>query len=128
MTGYSAEQLRENRASLLLVGGIEADRRAFAMSAAGGLTSEPFIEVTEASQLERAFRLHRGVVYVPDVSTIPAVTQRALVRVLRAQEERPKFALGVPLTLDAAVEKGLLTDDLRYWLRAATVDLRKKGR
>ena len=128
MTGYSAEQLTENRASLLLVGGAEADRRAFAVSAAARLTSEPFIEVTDVGQLERAFRLHRGVVYVPDVLAIPAATQRALVRVLRAQEERPKFALGLSLAVDAAVEKDLLTDDLRYWLRAATVEVRKKGR
>ena len=40
----------------------------------------------------------------------------------------PRLALGLPTTLDAASEKGLLTDDLRYWLRTSTIDLRKKAR
>lgn len=128
MTSYTAEQLKKNRASLLMVGGVEADRRAFALAAAQALPGEPFIEVREAAQVERALRSHRGTVYVPDVTAVPAATQRELVRVLREQEERPRFVLGLPVSIEAAAEKGGLTDDLRYWLRSATVDVRKKTR
>jgi hypothetical protein len=127
-TGYTAEQLKRNRASMLLTGGTEADRRAFAVTAAQALPHEPFLEVHEPAQVARALKSHRGTVYIPDVTTLPPATQRELVRVLREHEERPRFALGLPGSLEAAADKGLLTDDLRYWLRTATVDIKKKTR
>jgi hypothetical protein len=128
MTCYSGDQLQKNRASMLMVGGAEADRRAFALSAAHALPGEPFIEVKEVAQVMRALKSQRGTVYVPDASTLPPATQREVVRVLREQEERPRFVLGLSTSVATASEKGTLTDDLRYWLRTATVDVRKKGR
>lgn len=125
---YAAEQLKKNRASMLLTGGTEADRRAFAIAAAQGLPGEPFVEVTEPAQVARALKGGRGTIYVPDVTAVPAPVQRELVRVLREQEERPKFALGLPGAVQTAVDKGALTDDLRFWLRAATIDVKKKAR
>jgi len=65
---------------------------------------------------------------VPDASALPPATQREVVRVLREQEERPRFVFGLPTSVETANEKGGLTDDLRYWLRSATIDVRKKGR
>ncbi len=121
-------QLKKNRASMLLLGGGEADRRAFAVAAAQSAPGEPFIEAKEPAQVARALKSQRGIVYVPDITTVPAATQRELVRVLREQEERPRFALGLSTSVETAVEKGGLTDDLRYWLRTATIDVRKKGR
>lgn len=128
MTTYTAEQLKKNRASMLMLGGSEADRRAFAVTAAQALPGEPFLEAKESAQVLRALKSHRGTVYVPDAAALPEATQREVVRVLREQEERPRLVLGLATSLDTASEKGLLTDDLRYWLRAATIDLRKKGR
>ncbi|MCU0695358.1 MAG: hypothetical protein MUC96_02385 [Myxococcaceae bacterium] len=127
-TSYSPEQLKKNRASMLLTGGAEADRRAFAITAAQALPGEPFVEVKEPAQVARALKGARGTVYVPDVTLVPAALQRELVRVLREQEERPRFALGLSTSVETAVEKGGLTDDLRFWLRAATVDVKKKAR
>lgn len=126
--GYTAEQLKRNRASMLMTGGSEPDRRAFAVAAAQALQNEPFLEVHEPAQVVRALKGHRGTVYIPDVTALSATTQRELVRVLREHEERPRFALGLPGSVESAADKGLLTDDLRYWLRTATVDIKKKGR
>ncbi len=128
MTSYTADQLKKNRASMLMLGGSEGERRAFAVSAAQALPGEPFLEAKEPAQVLRALKSHRGTVYVPDAAVLPEATQREVVRVLREQEERPRLAIGLSTTLDAASEKGLLTDDLRYWLRTSTIDLRKKGR
>lgn len=125
---YSTEQLKKNRASMLLFGGGEADRRAFAVAAAAALPGEPFLEAKAADQLSRALTAQRGTIYIPDVSAIPASLQREAVRVLREREERPRLAFGLSTSVDTAVEKGGLTEDLRYWLRTATVDVRKKGR
>ena len=65
---------------------------------------------------------------MPDATALPAATQREVVRVLREQEERPRFVFGLATSVETANEKGGLTDDLRYWLRSATIDVRKKGR
>ncbi|MCA3014727.1 MAG: hypothetical protein INH41_20280 [Myxococcaceae bacterium] len=125
---YSAEQLKKNRASMLLTGGGEAERRAFAVAAAEALPGEPFVEVKDPAQVARALKATRGTVYVPDVTALPEALQRELVRVLREQEERPRFALGVPTSVEAAVGQGGLLDGLGYWLRAAVVDVKKKAR
>jgi len=128
MSGYTAEQLKRNRASMLVQGGSEPERRAFVVATAQTLAGEPFLEAKDPAQVLRSLHGSRGTVYVPDVTTLPEATQREVVRVLREKEERPRLALGVPTTVDGAHEKGLLTDDLKYWLRTATIDLRKKGR
>lgn len=126
MTTYSAEQLKKNRASMLVLGGGEADRRSFAVAAAQALPGEPFLEAKEPAQFLRALKASRGTIYVPDVSLLPAAVQREAVRVLREQEERPRLVFGLGSSLDTAVDKGGLSDDLRYWLRSATVDVRGK--
>lgn len=58
---------------------------------------------------------------------LPPSTQRAVVRVLREREERPKLVFGLPTSPDTAFEKGGLTEDLRYWLAQSTVDVKSRG-
>lgn len=123
---YSLDALKKNRVSTLLYGGTEADRRALAVAAAQGLEGAGLIEAKDAAALERAVGNPRAVVYVPDVTVIPPVTQRLVVRLLREREERPKLVLGLPTSPETAAQKGLLTDDLRYWLAPSTVEV--KGR
>lgn len=126
MPTYSLEALKKNRVSVLAFGGAEADRRALAQAAAQELPGSGFIEARDAAAVTRAATNGRAVVYVPDVGALPADAQRALVRVLREREERPKFVLGLGTTPDTALEKGTLTEDLRFWLAASTVDVRAK--
>jgi len=126
---WSLEVLKTNRVSALVFGGTEADRRAFAVAAsealegAGGL-----IEAKDAASVERAFGNARAVVYVPDVTVIPPATQRAVVRLLREKEERPKLVLGLPTSAATAAEKGGLTEDLRFWLTMSTVDVKARAK
>ncbi|MGV3620262.1 MAG: hypothetical protein ACO1OB_05575 [Archangium sp.] len=127
MTTYALDALKKNRASMLLFGGSEADRRAFASAVPSELEGASFIEVKDVPALEKSFNQSKSVVYVPDVSALPAVAQRALVRVLREKEERSKYIIGMQTTPDTAVDKGTLTEDLRFWLRQATVDVKSKG-
>ena len=123
---YSIDALKKNRVSALLFGGTEADRRAVAVAATQGLEGAGLIEAQDAEALERAMNNARAVVYVPDVTLIPAPTQRAVVRMLREREERPKLVLGLPTTPETAVQKGGLTDDLRFWLTHSTLDVKAR--
>ncbi|PZR14974.1 MAG: hypothetical protein DI536_09355 [Archangium gephyra] len=127
MTTYALDALRKNRASMLLFGGSEAERRAFASSVPPELEGASFVEARDVASLEKTFGQTKAVVYVPDVSALPAVSQRALVRVLREKEERAKYIIGLQTGPDTAVEKGTLTEDLRFWLRQATVDVKSKA-
>ena len=124
---YSLDALKKNRVSALLYGGTEADRRALAVAATQELDGAGLIEAKDAQALERAVGNARAVVYVPDVTVIPAVTQRLLVKVLREREERPKLVLGLPTTPETAAQKGLLTEDLRFWLTHSTVDVKARA-
>ena len=123
---YSLDALKKNRVSALLYGGTEADRRALAVAATSELEGSGLIEAKDADALERTFTNPRAVVYVPDVTVIPPVTQRAVVRMLREREERPKLVLGLPTTPETAAQKGGLTEDLRYWLSHSTVDVKAR--
>ena len=124
---YSIDALKKNRVSALLFGGTEADRRAIAVAATQELAGEGLIEAKDADALERALTNGRAVVYVPDVTLIPAATQRAVVRMLREREERPKLVLGLPTTPETAAQKGGLTDDLRFWLAHSTLDVKARA-
>src|SRR3990167_1903899 len=75
---YSIDALKKNRVSALLYGGTEADRRAIAVAATLELDGAGLIEAKDADTLERALTNSRAVVYVPDVTTIPPNTQRAV--------------------------------------------------
>jgi hypothetical protein len=121
---YSLDALKKNRVSALLYGGTEADRRACAVAATQELEGAGLIEAKDGDALERAFTNSRAVVYVPDVTVIPPVTQRFVVRMLREREERPKLVFGLPTTPETAAQKGGLTEDLRFWLSHSTVDVK----
>jgi hypothetical protein len=123
---YSLDALKKNRVSALVYGGTEADRRACAVAATEELEGAGLIEAKDGDALERSFTNSRAVVYVPDVTAIPPVTQRAVVRLLREREERPKLVLGLPTTPETAAQKGGLTEDLRYWLSHSTVDVKAR--
>lgn len=125
--GWSPDGLKKNRVSTILYGGTEADRRAFAVSASEELDGAGLIEAKDALSLERALGNVRAVVYVPDLAVIPPVTQRAVVRVLREREEKPKLVLGLATSPDTALEKGALTEDLKYWLARSTVDVKARA-
>ena len=124
---YSLDALKKNRVSALLYGGTEGDRRALAVAATQELDGAGLIEAKDAQALERAVGNPRAVVYVPDVTVIPPVTQRLLVKVLREREERPKLVLGLPTTPETAAQKGGLTEDLRFWLAHSTVDVKARA-
>ncbi len=125
---YSLDALKKNRVSALLYGGTEADRRALAVAATHEIAGAGFIEAKDAEALERAVTNARAVVYVPDVTVLPPVTQRFVVRLLREREERPKLVLGLPTSPETAAQKGGLTEDLRYWLTHSTVDVKARSR
>jgi hypothetical protein len=124
---YSLDALKKNRVSALLFGGTEADRRAVAVAATQELAGAGLIEAKDADALERALSNAKAVVYVPDVTLIPASVQRAVVKVLREREERPKLLFGLPTTPETAVQKGGLTDDLRFWLTHSTLDVKARA-
>jgi hypothetical protein len=124
---YSLDALKKNRVAALLYGGTEADRRALAVAATQELEGAGLIEAKDAAALERAVSNARAVVYVPDVTVIPPVTQRFIVRMLREREERPKLVLGLPTSPETAAQKGGLTEDLRYWLTHSTVDVKARA-
>ncbi len=127
MQSYSNEQLKKNRAAVLLYGGSEADRRAYAVEAAAAFPGEgPLVEAKDAPAIARALMASRGVVYVPDTTALPFATQREVVRTLKEKEERPKLVLGLPVAPDTAADRGVLLDDLKYWLRKALVDVRAR--
>lgn len=123
---YSLDALKKNRVSALLYGGTEADRRALAVAATQELEGAGLIEAKDADALERAVTNPRAVVYVPDVTVLPPVAQRKVVRLLREREERPKLVLGLPTSPETAAQKGGLTEDLRFWLTHSTVDVKAR--
>jgi hypothetical protein len=125
---WSLDALKKNRVSALVFGGTEAERRAFAMAASQEVDGGgSFIEAKDAAAVERALSNPKAIVYVPDVTQVPAATQRAVVRVLREKEERPKLVFGLPTSPETASEKGGLTEDLRFWLAASTIDVKARA-
>lgn len=124
---WTTDALKKNRVSTIVFGGTEADRRAFAEAAVEALDGAGFIEAKDAAAVERSLTSSRAVIYVPDLAVLSPTAQRAVVRVLREKEERPKLVLGLSMTPETALEKGALTEDLKYWLGRSTVDVKSRG-
>ncbi len=126
--GYREEELVSNRASLLLYGGMEEERRAWAQDAAHHFEHEGgLIEVRQAAELAEALKRPKGVVFVSDVSKLGREAQGHILRCLQMQEERPKLVLGLTGSADSALERGTLREDLHYRLHQAQVDLTVPG-
>ncbi len=124
---YREDELVSNRATLLLSGGAEADRLAWATEAAANFPDEgPLLVVQTPDELARALERTRGVVYVADVLALGLDAQGQLLQVLQ-REERPKFVLGLSTSPAEASARGLLRDDLAYRLQVAQVDLSTAG-
>jgi hypothetical protein len=122
--GYSEDELVCNRAALLLYGGDEADRRAWALEAAGNFASEgPLVEARSLSELEAALQRNNGVVFVPAVLSAGLESQALILRCMHEREERPKLILGLSMNPDDALSQGVLRDDLAYRLKPARVNL-----
>lgn len=125
MTGYSEEQLVGNRAAVLLYGGAESERRAWAQRAAQSHagTGTGLIEVADEKALPAALAKAEGVVFIVDGTRLGWDAQREVVRVLREKEERPKLVVGLSMPLEKAFEKGLLRDDFHWAFRRGLIDM-----
>lgn len=122
--GYREDELVSNRAALLLYGGEVADRRAWALEAAGNFADEgPLVEARNLPELEPALLRNQGVVFVPAVLGLGLDGQMQILRCMQEREERPKLVLGLSMTPQDALEQGVLRDDLAYRLRSAHVNL-----
>jgi transcriptional regulator of acetoin/glycerol metabolism len=126
--GYREEELVSNRASLLLYGGTEEERRAWAQEAAHHFEHEgPLVEVRQASELAEALKRRNGVVLICEVSKLGLEAQGQILRCLQTQEERPKLVLAMTGSAETALERGTLREDLHYRLHQAQVDLGAPG-
>lgn len=126
--GYREAELLSNRASLLLYGGTDDERRSWAEEAAAQFEAEgPLVEARTSGELHQALKATRGVVFITDITKVDSATQRQLLLCLQTQEERPKFVVGVAGSVDRAREQGTLRDDLHYRLAQALVDLQAEG-
>lgn len=126
--GYREEELVANRASVLLSGGTEDERRTWAATAARNFSKEgPLVEIRQTEQVGDALRQPRGVVFIPDVARISISAQGLIVRCLQTQEERPKIVVGLSGGVEQARSKGTLREDLLYRLHLSQVDLTTDG-
>ncbi len=126
--GYREEELVANRASVLLSGGTEDERRTWAATAARNFSKEgPLVEVRQTEQVGDALRQPRGVVFIPDVARLSIPAQGLIVRCLQTQEERPKIVVGLSGGVEQARSKGTLREDLLYRLHLSQVDLTTEG-
>ena len=126
--GYREEELVANRASVLVTGGTEDERRTWAATAARHFSQEgPLVEVRQPEQLGEALKKPRGVVFIPDVARLNSIAQGLIVRCLQTQEERPKIVVGLSGAIEPARGKGALREDLLYRLQLAQVDLTAEG-
>ncbi|WP_422724000.1 Fis family transcriptional regulator [Hyalangium rubrum] len=126
--GYREEELVTNRASLLLYGGTEEERRSWAQETAFHFEHEgALLEVRQASELGEALKRPKGVVFISDVSKLGREAQGQILRCLQMQEERPKLVLGMTGSAEGALERGTLREDLHYRLHQAQVDLTAPG-
>jgi hypothetical protein len=125
---YSEQELVSNRSPVLLHGGTDRERLAWATEASLSFPEEgPLHLVSSSGELGAALQLGQGVVFVPDVATIGEGGQREVLASLKAFGPRPKIVLGVSGPLQAAVDQGALRDDLAFALRICTVDLSTPG-
>jgi len=126
--GYSEEDLVSNRAALLLYGGNEAERRAWAHEAAGHFAGEgPLVEIRSPQELSGPLGKSRGVVFISDALALGLEAQSQILRCLQEREELPKIFIALPRLPDEALQQGLLRDDLSYRLRLARVNLDAEG-
>lgn len=126
--GYGEEELLANRASVLVSGGTEDERRTWASVAARHFLHEgALLELRQNEQVAEALQKTRGVVFIPDVARLNSLSQGLLVRCLQTQEERPKFIVGLSGGVEPARAKGNLREDLLYRLHRAHVDLAADG-
>ena len=126
--GYPEQALITNRSSLLLFGGSEAERRAWADEAAANFVDEgPLTVASTSAQLVEALHHTRGVVYVPDATGLSDDAQSLAVHVLHEREERPKIVFGMTGEPGLLAQQGRLRDDLHYSLAFAQVDLDEPG-
>lgn len=122
--GYSESDLVANRASLILRGGGERDRRSWAEEAHRAFEGEgPLRTVTTGAELPAALAPTKGVVFIPDVLSLNDAAQAQIIRCLQEREERPKIILGMSADPQAALQQGKLRGDLHYRLQQAQVDL-----
>ncbi len=120
---YSEADLVQNRASVLVYGGSEADRRAWADEVAQRLTQGALVEVGAGPDLDRALERKSGVVFIRDLTQLSSEAQGKLVRCLVERDEQPKFIVALPMAPDTARTKGQLREDLAFRLARARVDL-----
>jgi len=120
--GYAESQLVSNRSGVLIWGGTDEDRRAWAQEAATQLGA-PLRIVESAGEIAGAMRSPESVVFFPAATVLPDPEQLALVRCLREQEERPKVVVGVTRASDRAK----LRPDLDYALSLGQLDLDAPG-
>lgn len=126
--GYTEKELVSNRAAVLLWGGTEAERAAWAEEAANHFAEEgPLSWVRTLAELGVALRRGKGVAFLPDLVAMGNDVQARLVRCFRGDEDRPKFVLALSTSPGTAAAKSLLRDDLEYALRRARIDLEAPG-
>lgn len=127
-SGFPEDQLVQNRASVLLFGGSEADRRAWAEEAALRLREDGVLTTLGAeTELASALLDGRRVLFIPDIAQISQVGQMLLVKTLLEREDRPKIIVGLSIAPMDARLKGKLRDDLAYRLQVSNVDLSQPG-
>lgn len=126
--GYREEDLVCNRAAVLLIGGNDSERRAWAEEVATHFPAEGSLRVVEeASQLSAALAAGRGVVFVSDVVKLGVEGQAQVLRCLQYQEERPKIVVALGMDATAARSQGKLREDLHYRLHLSIVNLSTPG-
>lgn len=127
-SGFPEEQLVQNRAAVLLFGGGEADRRAWAEEAALRLREDGVLTtLSNEAELQALLADGRRVLFIPDIALISQTGQMLLVKTLLEREDRPKIIVGLGTTpMDARI-KGKLRDDLAYRLQVSNVDLSQQG-
>lgn len=124
--GYREEELVSNRTAVLLWGGSEEDRCAWAREAAAHLGEEGLVEVRSEVELPPALERTRGVVLVKDVLAFGVEAQARLMQCLQ-REERPKLVIASSLPPATAWAEGKLRDDLAFRLQRSRVDLSGPG-
>src|SRR5258708_35768460 len=88
--GYAEEDLISNRSALLLYGGNEEERRAWAYEAGAHFASEgSVVEARTAEELQRGLEQSRGIGYIPDVLGLGLDAQSLALRCLQEREGRP---------------------------------------
>lgn len=126
--GYREEDLVKNRAPVLLIGGTEAERKAWAEEAATFFPGEgPLRVVTAEDGLKSSLSSGRGVVFIPCAVTLGVQGQGEVLRCLQYQEERPKIVVALGSDPTAARSLGTLREDLHYRLHLSIVNVATPG-